>query len=57
MYVRDVAKRTLALLLSVAVVACGDGAGPGGPPRTYWMGFSARLKWRGGGSADVSIPY
>jgi len=41
MYIRDVAKRTLAVLLSVAVVACGDGAGPGGPPRTYWMGFSA----------------
>jgi len=41
MYIRDVAKRTLAVLLSVAVIACGDGAGPGGPPRTYWMGFSA----------------
>ena len=41
MYIRDVAKRTLAVLLSVAVVACGDGAGPSGPARTYWMGFSA----------------
>ena len=33
--------RILTLALSVVVVACGDGAGPGGPPRTYWMGFSA----------------
>jgi len=35
------ATRILALALSMVVVACGDGAGPGVPPRTYWMGFSA----------------
>jgi hypothetical protein len=28
-------------MVVAAVVACGDGAGPGLPPRTYLMGFSA----------------
>ncbi len=34
-------QRTFALVVAAAVVACGDGAGPGRPPRSYLMGFSA----------------
>ena len=43
MYIRPMVQRTLAFVTAAAaaLVACGDGAGPGRPPRTYFMGFSA----------------
>jgi hypothetical protein len=43
MYIRHIMTRTLAVVTTaaLALVGCGDGAGPGRPPRSYWMGFSA----------------
>jgi len=43
MYIRPMAPRILAFVTAAAaaLVACGDGAGPGPPPRSYLMGFSA----------------
>ena len=42
MYIRRIVQRTLAFLAAAAaLVACGDGSGPGRPPRSYLMGFSA----------------
>ena len=41
MYIRGMVRRALALVVAVALVACGDGSGPGRPPRSYVMGFSA----------------
>jgi hypothetical protein len=34
-------ERILTFVVLGALVACGDGSGPGRPPRSYWMGFSA----------------
>ena len=43
MYIRMMVRRTLVVgAMAIAVlVACSDGSGPGLPPRTYFMGFSA----------------
>jgi len=43
MYIRHMMQRTLAVVTTatLALVACGDGSGPGRPPRSYLMGFSA----------------
>jgi hypothetical protein len=41
MYIRMMVRRTLVVGAMAALVACGDASGPGLPPRTYLMGFSA----------------
>jgi len=43
MYIHLMAPRTLVFVTAAAaaLVACGDGSGPGRPPRSYLMGFSA----------------
>lgn len=41
MYIHTMLRRTLTFACLAALVACGDGSGPGRPPRTYLMGFSA----------------
>jgi len=41
MYIRTMLRRTLILAAAATLTACGDGSGPGRPPRSYLMGFSA----------------
>lgn len=41
MYICMMVRRSLVVGAAVALVACADGSGPGLPPRTYFMGFSA----------------
>jgi hypothetical protein len=41
MYIRTMLRRTLILAATATLAACGDGSGPGRPPRSYLMGFSA----------------
>jgi len=41
MYICMMVRRSLVVGVALALVACADGSGPGLPPRTYLMGFSA----------------
>ena len=41
MYIRMMLRRILVVGAMAALMACADGSGPGLPPRTYLMGFSA----------------
>ena len=41
MYIRMMVRRSVVVGALLTLVACGDGSGPGLPPRTYLMGFSA----------------